>query len=99
MIPVCSFNFTKEIKTMGIFMFLVIAVIAFIVGVFGFSQIIGALQNISWRPGLIVPMLLWIAILVGGVWLELRLFPSHPIPLIIGYVVSLLAVLSSGKIH
>ena len=84
---------------MGIFMFLVIAVIAFIVGVFGFSQIIGALQNISWRPGLIVPMLLWMAILVGGVWLELHLFPGHPIPLIIGYVVSLIVVLSSGKIQ
>ena len=84
---------------MGILVFLIVAVVAFVVGVFGFSQIIGALQNISWRPGLIVPMLLWIAILAGGVWLELYLFPGQPLPLIIGYVISFLAVLSSGKIH
>ena len=84
---------------MNLFAFIAVTVAAFIVGVIGFSQVIGSIQNISWRPFLVVPMLLWIAILAGGVYLELHFFPSQPLPLIIGYVVALLAVLSSGRIQ
>ncbi len=78
--------------------FIVVVVIAWVVGVIGFSQIIGAIQNMKERPGLLMPMLLWILILAGGFFLEHYLLPEQPLPLIIGYAASFITVLAQGKV-
>ncbi len=78
--------------------FVLVILIAWVVGVIGFSQIIGSLQNMKDRPGLLMPMLLWILILAGGFFLEHYLFPENPLPVILGYAASFITVLAQGKI-
>ena len=84
---------------MSVFMFVVVAVLSFVVGVIGFSQIIGAVQNLSVRPNLLLPMILWAAILAGGFFLERHLFPDDLLPLLIGYGASFVIVLFQGRIE
>lgn len=72
---------------------------AFVIGAFGFAQIIGCLQNVrtmKWK--VIFPMVLWAAILVGSYFLMKRLVPEHDIWYYVGLGVSLLQTLSAGKI-
>lgn len=83
---------------MSTLVFILVLVIAWVVGVIGFSQIIGSLQNMKERPGLLMPMLLWLVILAGGFFLEHYLFPANPLPLILGYAASFITVLAQGKI-
>ena len=80
---------------------IVIFVASWLVGVFGFSQIIGSLQNLKERPPSMsaFTIIIWIVIL-GAVWFVVHhFFASFKIVYYIGTAVSLLLVLGAGKIH
>ena len=51
--------------------FIIIATIAWLVGVFGWAQIIGSIQNIRTRKNLLFTLMLWIIIMVAGAYFEL----------------------------
>lgn len=74
---------------------------SFFVGVFGFSQIIGSLQNVKTRGlGLtLFTTILWAAILVGSFFLMKRFIPNQATAYYIGMGISLIAVLAQGKIR
>ncbi len=89
---------SKEEKMEGkMLKFIVVAVIAWIVGVFGWSQIIGSLQNLSARKGLLFTMLLWIVIMGAGAYVAIVKFAAVW-PLVIGYGIALVQTLSAGRI-
>lgn len=83
--------------------FIIILVLAWLVGVFGWAQIIGCLQRIPSRKGGLVGMLLftlvlWLAIMGVGAYFAITKFDGL-IPLLIGYGVSFVMVISKGKIE
>lgn len=78
--------------------FIIIATIAWVVGVFGWAQVIGSVQNIKERPNLWLTLILWIAILIIVAYIVTTKFAGL-VPLGIGYIISLIQVLSSGKIE
>lgn len=78
--------------------FIIILVLAYVVGVFGWSQVIGSLQNLSTRKGLAFTLILWLAILGVGAYFAIAKFDGL-LPLAIGYGVSLVQTLFSGKIQ
>lgn len=78
--------------------FIIIAAIAWIVGVFGWAQVIGSVQNIKERPNLWSPLILWAVILLVVAYIVVTKFAGL-MPLAIGYIISLIQILSSGKIE
>ncbi len=78
--------------------FIIIAAIAWVVGVFGWAQVIGSVQNIKERPNLWLTLILWNAILIIVAYIVTTKFTGL-VPLGIGYIISLIQVLSSGKIE
>ncbi len=74
---------------------------SFFVGVFGFSQIIGSLQNVKTRGiGLsLFTITLWAAILVGTFFLMKKFIPDEAIAYYIGMGVSFVVVLAQGRIQ
>lgn len=78
--------------------FIIIAAIAWVVGVFGWAQVIGSVQNIKERPNLWLTLILWNAILIIVAYIVTTKFAGL-VPLGIGYIISLIQVLSSGKIE
>ena len=80
---------------------IIVFVISYLVGVFGFSQIIGSLQNIKTRgiPLTIFTSVLWLAITVGTFLIVLFKFDSALIACIIAYIISFIQVVSAGKIE
>ena len=78
---------------------IVIGILALVVGVFGFSQIIGSLQNLMARPGLVVPLLVWSAILIAGYVLVSRNLAGASKAVLIGYGISFVLVLGQGRIQ
>ena len=78
--------------------FVIIAAIAWIVGVFGWAQVIGSVQNIKERPNLWLTLILRVAILIIVAYIVITKFAGLA-PLGIGYIISLIQVFSSGKIE
>lgn len=78
--------------------FIIIAAIAWVVGVFGWAQVIGSVQNIKERPNLWLTLILWNAILIIVAYIVTTKFAGL-VPLGIGYIISLIQVLSSDKIE
>lgn len=78
--------------------FIIIVAIAWVVGVFGWAQVIGSVQNIKERPNLWLTLILWIAILIIVAYIVTTKFAGL-VPLGIGYIISLIQVLSFGKIE
>lgn len=78
--------------------FIIIVAIAWVVGVFGWAQVIGSVQNIKERPNLWLTLILWIAILIIVAYIVTTKFAGL-VPLGIGYIISLIQVLSSDKIE
>ena len=78
--------------------FLIVAVVAWIIGVFGWAQIIGSLQNIKERSGLVITMILWIAIMGVAAFLAVAKL-GELWSLFIGYGISFFQVIRSGKIE
>lgn len=81
--------------------FAVIGIICYVAGVFGFAQIVGSLQNVAYRGigATLFTIILWLAILGGGVWIVLAFFKTYLWAMILGYGISLLQVLCAGKIR
>lgn len=75
----------------------IIAVIAWIIGVIGWSQIIGSLQNLDMKKGLIVTMVLWILIMGAIAYIAITKF-NGLWPLAAGYFVSFIQVKAQGRI-
>ena len=83
---------------MNILIMVLVGAGAYILGVFGFAQIIGSLQNIHAR-GIGLTIILWSAILVGGWFLMHTFAPSHSVIYYIATGVSLIQILGTGKIQ
>jgi len=85
---------------MQLLILILVAIISYVLGVFGFSQIVGSLQNIRSRGvGLtIFTVCLWCAILVIAAILVHRFFYPQRIGYYIVTVISLVQVLAYGKI-
>lgn len=78
--------------------FIIVAVIAWLVGVFGWAQIIGSIQNLKIRKNLLFTLVLWIVLLSSGAYFAIVTFDS-PWALIVGYAISFVQIISSGKIE
>ena len=78
--------------------FIIIAVVAFVVGAFGWAQVIGSLQNIGVSKRFLITLLIWLIIL-GAVAYTAIVFFDGLWPLCISYAATLLMVLSAGKIE
>lgn len=78
--------------------FILIAVIAWLIGVLGWAQIIGSIQNIRTRKNLLFPLILWISIMVAGAYFAIMTFDSMW-ALVVGYAISFVQIIRSGKIE
>lgn len=78
--------------------FIIIAAIAWLVGVFGWAQIIGSLQNLDERKGLLFTLILWAAIMGGFALVAISKFNSIG-ALALGYAVSFIQVKGQGNIE
>lgn len=77
--------------------FILIAAIAWLVGVWGWAQIIGSIQNVRIRKNLWFTLLLWTIIMVAGAYLAIVVFDSVW-ALVIGYGISFVQIICSGRI-
>jgi uncharacterized membrane protein YidH (DUF202 family) len=79
---------------------IIIAIATWALGVFGFSQVIGSIQNFKQRGAAasIITISIWIIILGAGYYTVNKYFSSSIVGLYIGYGVSLINVFMSGKI-
>lgn len=82
-------------------LFIVTGVVAYLLGAFGWAQIIGSLQNVKTRgAGLtLFTVIFWAAILVGSYFLMRAVVPGEKIAYFLGLAISLVLVLRSGKIQ
>ena len=78
--------------------FIIIAVAAWLIGVLGWAQIIGSIQNISRRKELWLPLLLWSIIMASAAYFAITKFDGL-IPLLIGYVISFISIITQGRIE
>lgn len=81
--------------------FFLILLASFVVGTFGFCQIIGSIQNIRVRPPLMTAMtiIIWVAIFIA-VWALVHHFLfSYRIAFYIGAGLGLLSSLRAGRIE
>ena len=78
--------------------FIIIAVAAWLIGVLGWAQIIGSIQNISRRKELWLPLLLWSIIMAAAAYFAITKFDGL-IPLLIGYVISFISIITQGRIE
>ena len=86
---------------MNILILVLVGAGAYILGVFGFAQIIGSLQNVRAR-GIwmtLFTIILWSAVLVVGWFLMHTFAPSHSVIYYIATGVSLIQILGAGKIQ
>lgn len=82
---------------MSIVLWIVLLVVSYVIGVLGFTQIIGSLQ--TRQKNFLVPLLIWLVILVGIYFAARKLLPDKMLALYVGYGVSLLQTLFAGKIQ
>lgn len=86
---------------MRIFLFVIVLAVSYCVGVFGFCQIIGSLQNIRNRGGGLTALTIaiWAAVLVGEFFLAKRFFANQIIAFYVGTGFSFISSLGAGKIQ
>ena len=82
---------------MDIIWFGITLIISFFVGVFGFAQIVGSLQ--TKQKGFLFTLLLWAVILIGVYFCLRHFLPEQIWGCYIGYGISLITILSNGKIQ
>lgn len=80
---------------------IIIFIISLFIGIFAFSQIIGSLQNIKIRGAKMttITLIIWVIILIITSFVIYTKFNSSLIAYVIAMIISLLLVLSSGKIE
>ncbi len=85
---------------MSYVVFLLVLAGSWLVGVFGWAQIIGGFQNLKTRgPKMFITIIIWLAILGLSFWLVIRFLPSDIWAWVIGMIISFLQVLRQGKIE
>lgn len=77
---------------------IIVAVVAWLVGVLGWAQIIGSIQNIRIQKNLLFTLILWAIIMGAGAYFAIAVFSSLW-ALIIGYGISFVQIIISGKIR
>ena len=77
--------------------FIIIAAVAWILGVFGWAQIIGSLQNIKTRKSLAFTLVLWIVIMAVGGYIAIAVL-QNTWALVVGYLISFIQVKAQGRI-
>lgn len=75
-----------------------VTVAAWFLGVWGWCQIIGSLQNVWYNKRLIFTLVLWLCIMGVGAYVAIAVLDCLW-ALVIGYVLSLLQALRAGKIE
>lgn len=82
-------------------LFIVTGVVAYLLGAFGWAQIIGSLQNVKTRGAgmTLFTVIFWAAILVGSYFLMRAVVHGEKIAYFLGLAISLVLVLRSGKIQ
>lgn len=73
---------------------------AFMAGTFGFAQIVGSLQNLKSRGMKLTIFTIALHTCLLGVlaFLVLRFIPQYKTFFLVGYIISLIAILRAGKI-
>jgi hypothetical protein len=94
-------SIVDEVALMEILMFIIVLAVAFVIGVFGFCQIIGSFQNIHIRGIGITAftVILWAVILIAEFFVAKSFFADQMIAYYIGTVVSFIMSLQAGKIQ
>ena len=82
---------------MNYLIFIVIGFTSFIVGVFGFAQIIGSIR--TRQTNFLLPIVIWCVILLIVFYLVNLLLPTFIIALYLGYIISFLNIISQSKIE
>jgi len=77
--------------------FFAIGFLSFVVGTFGFAQIIGSLR--TKQPNFIIPIAVWISLLFIVYLLISWLAPTTTYALYIGYMISFVVILFQKKIE
>lgn len=76
---------------------IIMLVVAYVVGVLGFTQIIGSIQ--TRQRNFLVPIVIWVVILAAEVLVVWRFFPGLIYACGIGSAVALLSSLRAGRIE
>lgn len=80
--------------------FSVILFISWIIGIWGWAQIIGGLQNLKSRGFImLVTIMIWLLIIGLTLLLVLKFFNSYILAWIIGMAISFLRIITSGRIE
>ena len=82
---------------MQIFLFIVVTVVAFVVGIFGFAQIIGSLR--TKQKNFLLPIIIWLAILVGEFFLARLIVINYMNAFYIGTGIAFVIILLQKKIE
>lgn len=82
---------------MQIFLFIVVTVVAFVVGIFGFAQIIGSLR--TRQKNFLLPIIIWLAILVGEFFLARLIVVNYMNAFYIGTGIAFVIILFQKKIE
>ncbi|HHX23737.1 MAG TPA: hypothetical protein GX723_06970 [Thermoanaerobacterales bacterium] len=82
---------------MQVFLFIVVAVVAFVVGIFGFAQIIGSLR--TRQKNFLLPIIIWLAILVGEFFLARLIVINYMNAFYIGTGIAFVIMLLQKKIE
>ena len=82
---------------MQVFLFIVVAVVAFVVGIFGFAQIIGSLR--TRQKNFLLPIIIWLAILVGEFFLTRLIVINYMNAFYIGTGIAFVIILLQKKIE
>lgn len=80
---------------------ILVGIVAYVIGVFGWSQIIGSLQNIKQR-GLgmsFLTILIWTSIILGSFLITKKFFNSQLLGFYSGIVISFVQIIFAGKIE
>ena len=75
----------------------VVFALSWVIGVIGWAQIVGSLQNLRKQRKYLFTLFLWAAILAAAAYVAITKF-NGLVPLLAGYVVALAMVLSKGKV-
>ena len=80
--------------------FITILIVSWLIGVFGWAQIVGGFQSLKSRGvKMLITVLIWSVIVIGTFIVVLKFYPTSIIAWIIGMVVSLVQVLRQEKIE
>lgn len=85
---------------MNILYAVLVFAVSFVIGTFGWCQIIGGLQNFRSRgPVMLIAIVVWSAILLGAYFAVRRFLSSQLTPFYFGLGISFLLSLRAGKIQ